>query len=102
MDISQFLEGLATECQNRNITPKVLAVQNVDYKFYNLNGTVQAIAGGKLDGLSDASIDYQYAAQNPLAAMFTTVFGGLSKSMLGLMVVIAAMLVMSALMVATR
>ena len=87
---------------NGTTTPKVLAVQNVDYKFYNLNGTVQAIAGGKLDGLSDASIDYQYAAQNPLAAMFTTVFGGLSKSMLGLMVVIAAMLVMSALMVATR
>jgi len=87
---------------NGTTTPKVLAVQNVDYTFYNNNGTVQAKTGGKLVGLSDASITYSYTAQNPLAAMFTTLFGGLSKGLLGLMLVITALLVMGALKVATR
>ena len=87
---------------NGTTTPKVLAVQNVDYTFYNNNGTVQAKAGGKLAGLSDASITYSYVAQNPVAASLTTIFGGLSKGMLGLMLVITAMFVMSALMVAAK
>tara|TARA_R110000824_G_scaffold64760_2_gene169098 strand:+ start:618 stop:1085 length:468 start_codon:yes stop_codon:yes gene_type:complete len=82
--------------------PKVAAVQNIDYKFNNNNGTVQAMAGGKLIGLTDASITYSYTAQNPIAATFTSIFGGLSKGMLGLMVVITFMLVMSALMVAAK
>ena len=32
MDNSQFLEGLATECQNRNITPKDLVAYIIEAK----------------------------------------------------------------------
>lgn len=87
---------------NGTSTPKILTVQNIDYKFNNLNGTVQAIPGGKLDGLTDASIDYQYAVQNKLTLAFSSTLGGLSRGFLGLMVVIAAMLALSAFRLVTK
>mgnify|MGYP003626970297 CR=1 FL=1 len=87
---------------NGTSAPNILTVQNIDYKFNNLNGTVQAIPGGALDGLSDASIDYQYSAQNKLTLAFSSIFGGLSSGLLGLMIVIVAMFVLSAFKLVTK
>lgn len=66
---------------NGTTTPKILTVDGVDYKYYNLNGTVQAIAGGKLDGLSDASIDYMYVAPNKAASTQLTMLANLIQSL---------------------
>ena len=66
---------------NGTTTPKVLTVEGIDYKFYNTNGTVQAIAGGKLDGLTDASIDYSYVAPNKAAQTQLNMLAGLIKSL---------------------
>jgi hypothetical protein len=78
---------------NGTTTPKILTVDGVDYTFYNLNGTVQAIAGGKLDGLSDASIDYMYVAPNKAASMQLTMLAGVIQSlgaMLPLILIVGA------------
>ena len=66
---------------NGTTTPKILTVDGVDYTFYNTNGTVQAIAGGKLDGLSDASIDYMYVAPNKAASTQLTMLANLIQSL---------------------
>ena len=66
---------------NGTTTPKILTVDGVDYTFYNNNGTVQAIAGGKLDGLSNASIDYMYVAPNKAASTQLTMLANLIQSL---------------------
>lgn len=65
---------------NGTTTPKVLTVEGIDYKFYNTNGTVQAIAGGQLDGLTDASIDYSYVAPSKAAQTQLTMLAGVIQS----------------------
>ena len=66
---------------NGTTNPKILAVDGVDYTFYNTNGTVQAIAGGKLDGLTDASIDYMYVAPNKATSTQLTMLSNLIQSL---------------------
>ena len=66
---------------NGTTTPKILTVEGIDYKYYNNNGTVQAIAGGKLDGLSNASIDYAYVAPSKAAQTQLTMLAGVIQSL---------------------
>jgi hypothetical protein len=66
---------------NGTTTPKVLTVEGIDYKFYNTNGTIQAIAGGQLDGLTDASIDYAYVAPSKAAQTQLTMLAGVIQSL---------------------
>jgi len=66
---------------NGTTTPKILTVEGIDYKYYNNNGTVQAIAGGKLDGLSNASIDYAYVAPSKAAQQQLIMLAGVIKSL---------------------
>ena len=66
---------------NGTTTPKILTVEGIDYKYYNNNGTVQAIAGGKLDGLSNASINYAYVAPSKAAQTQLTMLAGVIQSL---------------------
>jgi hypothetical protein len=66
---------------NGTTTPKILTVEGIDYKYYNTNGTVQAITGGQLDGLSDASIDYAYVAPSKAAQSHLTMLAGIIQSL---------------------
>ena len=66
---------------NGTTTPKILTVEGIDYTFYNSNGTVQAIAGGQLDGLTDASINYAYVSPSKAAQTQLTMLAGVIKSL---------------------
>tara|TARA_R100001143_G_scaffold21406_2_gene22644 strand:+ start:6545 stop:7012 length:468 start_codon:yes stop_codon:yes gene_type:complete len=66
---------------NGTTTPKMLTVEGIDYKYYNTNGTIQAIAGGQLDGLTDASIDYAYVAPSKAAQQQLIMLAGVIKSL---------------------
>jgi len=80
---------------NGTSTPKILTVDMVDYKFYNSNGTIQAIAGGQLDGLTDASITYKYVAPNKAASVQLTMLANLIQSlgaMLPLILIVVAVI----------
>ena len=58
-----------------------------DYIFYPNNGTILSVSGGALDGVASASIDYRYAQQNQWTSSATTIWGGLSNSLIpGMMV----------------
>lgn len=68
----------------------------VDYEWYADNGTVKALEGGDLDGVSSASIDYAFTLptdqQQDIASLFGGSFeiGGVLVFVLGVVVILAA------------